>query len=174
MFRVMFSTLLCSLFTQEARAEVVDHLLSVVGESLVTQSDLEFEQSFAPRDRSPVPAFEDPGANLLLRLEDYRRLRALAADLVVFRPDAAQVDARLRAFQDAFADEADYQLFLTRWGLDERGLREQIYARLVVERYVERNLGLPEPGEDPTAWIARYEAWMEPRRAANPALRLGP
>lgn len=174
MFLVMIASWLLLLTPPEARAEVADRLISVVGEGLVTQSDLDFERAFAPLDHSPVPAFEAPDADPLQRLEDYRRLRQLAGDLLVFRPPPDAVDARVQAVRDAFLDEARYRAFLTRWGLDEAGLREQVYARLVVERYVERNLGVPAPGDRPEDWVTRYEAWMAPRRAAQPALRVGP
>ncbi|MCB9760456.1 MAG: hypothetical protein H6739_11510 [Alphaproteobacteria bacterium] len=157
------------------RAEVADRIVSVVGETVVTESDLGFEEAFAEHDVSPLPPFERADADLLQRLEDYRILRTLAADVDVFRPPPGAVDARLEAFKESWSRRADYEAFLERWGMDEARLREAIYARLVIERYVARNLGLtPDDLTRPDEVIERYEAFMQRRRPLVPERRLDP
>lgn len=156
-----------------ARAEVVDRVLEVVGDRAITETDLGFEIELSARDVSPLPPFEDPGGDPMRRLEDARILRLLAGDIATFQPSAAEVDARLAALRGTFPDEQGYEAFVVRWVDDEAGLREQIYGRMVAERYALRALGAVELVEDPSAWTARYEAWMAPRRAAVPVRVVG-
>lgn len=157
-----------------AQAEVIDRVVSVVDERIITASDLGFERDFAEHDVSPLPFFEQ-SQDTLQRLEDYRVLRAQAADVEAFQPKADQVEARLEAFKTSWALRRDYEAFLQRWGMDEEGLREQLYARMVAERFVIRNLGLTaEDLVNPAAAAARYEAWMAPRREAVAIRRVAP
>lgn len=159
-----------------AAQEVVDEVLSVVGNQVVTLSDVQFERVLAAHDRSPLPMFDGPDADLQARLEDLRILRELAGDVDVFQPDAQDVDARLAAFKLSWTRRADYEQFLRRWGVDEAGLRGQLYARMVVERYVERNLGLSSRSDasDPAQQTAIYEAWMNERRVEQTLRRVPP
>ncbi|MCB9745251.1 MAG: hypothetical protein H6741_12295 [Alphaproteobacteria bacterium] len=162
------------LLTWPAQAEVIDRVVSVVDDRVVTASDLGFEQEFAVHDRSPLPFYE-LGQDALTRVEDYRILRAQAADVEAFQPRAEEVELRLEAFRTSWARQKDYEAFLLRWGMDEERLREQLYARMVVERFVTRNLGLTaEDLAQPERAIARYEAWMAPRRAAVAVRRVPP
>lgn len=156
-----------------ARAEVVDRVIEVVGDRAITETDLGFEIQLSARDVSPLPPFEDPGGDPMTRLEDARILRLLAGDVATFQPSAAEVDARLAALRATFPDEQGYEDFVLRWVDDEAGLREQIYGRMVAERYALRALGAVELLENPEAWTARYEAWMTPRRAAVPVRVVG-
>lgn len=156
-----------------AGAEVVDRVIEVVGDRAITETDLGFEIELSARDVSPLPPFEDPGGDPMRRLEDARILRLLAGDVATFQPSAAEVDARLAALRATFPDEQGYEDFVQRWVDDEAGLREQIYGRMVAERYALRALGAVALLENPEAWTARYEAWMTPRRAAVPVRVVG-
>lgn len=151
-----------------ASAETVDALLSLVGEGTVTSSDVAFEEAFAAHDVSGLPPLEDV-EDWMLVVEDYRRLRALAGDLRLFRPQPAAVDARLAAFRDSFESRREYRAFLLRWQLDEDALREHIYARMVVEAYIRRALG---DVSDPVAWDEAWDAWIVTQRESVPARRL--
>ena len=151
-----------------AYAETVDALLSVVGTRVVTQSDVDFERAFSEHDVSPLPPLEEVEDWLLL-VEDTRRLRAMAGDLRLFKPSPEAVDARVAAFRDSFESREDYRAWLAAWQLDEEDLREHVYGRMVVERYVHRALG---EVQDPVAWEAAWSAWIATQREALPAQRL--
>jgi hypothetical protein len=68
-----------------ARGEIVDAVLHVVGDRIVTQSDVTFEADFDPHDRSPLIALEDPDYPLETRLVDFAILRELAGDIEIYR-----------------------------------------------------------------------------------------
>lgn len=156
------------------RAERIDAIVSVVGDRVVTLSDIGFEETFSAHDRSPVLPFAAGALDPLQRLEDYRILRALAGDVAVFQPADAAVTARMEDFRASWSLRRDYELFLARWGMGEDDLRDQIYGRMVVEQYVLRNLGAEVMvGADPARAMDRYEAWMARRRADTPARRVG-
>lgn len=145
-----------------AQAEVVDRIVSVVGQDVVTQSDVEFELALAERDASPIPVFE--AGEVLARVEDYQILRRLASSVRLFQPDPSEVEERLRAFAESFALRADYADFLRRWGLDGYGLRGELAMRMLCERYVQRNVGLALRDPTPWTWREAYEEFMVPLR----------
>ena len=149
-----------------AHAEVVDRIVSVVGQDVVTRSDVEFEIALAERDESPVPVFEvgEP----LAQVEDYQVLRRAAGSARLFQPEPAAVRERLRSFSETFVLRADYANFLLRWGLDGYGLREELAMRMLCERYVQRNVGMSLRDPTPWSWRQAYEDFMAPlRRAAG-------
>lgn len=156
-----------------ARAERIDAIVSVVGGRVVTLSDIGFEEGFSEHDSTRVLPFAPGAMETLQRLEDYRILRGLAADVELFQPDESAVSERMEAFRARWSLRRDYDLFLARWGMSEEDLRDQLYSRMVVELYVLRNLG-PEVavGADPVRALARYEAWIARRRAETPARRV--
>ena len=59
-------------------AEVVDAVLRVVGDRIVTRSDVAFEQDLDPRDQSPIATLEDPAYAYEQRVVDFAILRQLA------------------------------------------------------------------------------------------------
>ncbi len=156
------------LYTATARAEVVDRLVALVEDDVITLSDVGFEEALAARDISPEAPFEvarDP----LERLEAYRILRQLAGDVSLFQPAASEVDARLAALHATFPDNAAYRAFLARWGLTEESLRAQLRSRMVAEIYVHRRVGLAvltESGPDEAQYLKRYDKWMIERAEA--------
>jgi len=148
-----------------AAAEVVDGVLHVVGERIVTRSDVAFEADFDPHDLSPLPPLEDPGYPLERRLIDYAILRQLAGDIEIYKPSSTEVRARWERFRAGWPSADDYPAFLTRWGLDDEQLLGFLYSRLVVERYVARNAAQAAAGlaqEDITPEV--YQGWMKALR----------
>ncbi|MES2642536.1 MAG: hypothetical protein V4850_23835 [Myxococcota bacterium] len=149
-----------------ASAEVVDGILHVVGDRIVTRSDLAFEADFDSRDASPLAPLEDPVYLLEQRLVDFAILRDLAGDIEIYKPPAAEVRARWERFRDGWPHPEDHVAFLTRWGLDDEQLLGFLYSRLVVERYAARNAGQAAAvldRDDITPPI--YQAWMAGLRA---------
>jgi hypothetical protein len=129
------------LFTGSASAEVVDRILHMVGDRLITTSDLAFEAEFVQVDISPVPPLNDPGYALEQRLIDYAILRPRAGDTAVFKPSAQEVRARLEVIQERQGG-VGHEEFLKRWGLDDELLQGFLFSRMVVERFIHRSVGL--------------------------------
>jgi hypothetical protein len=149
-----------------ARGEIVDAVLHVVGDRIVTQSDVTFEADFDPHDRSPLIALEDPDYSLETRLVDFAILRELAGDIEIYRPSSSEVRARGERFRSGWARAEDHPAFLARWALDEDQLLGFFYSRLVVERYVARNAAQAASigvKEEITPEV--YQAWMATLRA---------
>ncbi|MDP2304598.1 MAG: hypothetical protein Q8P18_01055 [Pseudomonadota bacterium] len=149
-----------------ASAEVVDGILHVVGERIVTRSDVAFEADFDHRDASPLAPLEDEGYPLEQRLVDFAILRELAGDIEIYKPQPAEVRARGERFRAGWPHPEDHVAFLARWGLDDQRLLGFLYSRLVVERYVARNAGQAAAVLDRDELTAGvYQAWMADLRA---------
>ena len=163
--------LLASLLSLFAHAELVDRIVSVVGDEVVTLTELERERELAERDVSPTPPFEDQD-DILLLYEDYRVILAQLADSSFYRPERRALDARLAAFRASFVPTSEYLDFKERWGASEATLETLFQNRMVAEAYVAREVGLrvkQGPGEPEALWRQRYleayEGFMEPLRA---------
>ncbi len=144
-----------------ARAEVVDRILHVAGGRIITTSDVDFEREFDAHDRSPIPALEDPAYPIEARLIDYALVRELAGDVETFKPSAADVQDRWQRFRDDWAVAEDHVAFLQKWGMSDEVLQGLIYSRLVVERYIARNIGVATiSGDTNAASTERYAPWV--------------
>lgn len=152
-----------------AHAELVDRILYVVGDRIVTTSDLAFEQDFDRHDQSPIPPMENPVYPLEQRLIDYAILRARAGDISVFKPSAGELRERFEAFRASFPSPDDYHAFLSRWGLDEDHFQAFLYSRMVVEHYVYRTVGLAvqQTHGGPDGWTPLYLLMTEELRATT-------
>lgn len=149
------------LLVATSSAEVVDSILHVVGDRIVTQSDLAFEADFDERDVSPLPPLEDPSYAHEQRLIDFAILRELAGDIEIYKPPTADVRARWERFRDGWPHPQDHVAFLTRWGLDDEQLLGFLYSRLVVERYAARNAGQAAAVLDRGDLTPEvYQSWM--------------
>ncbi len=150
-----------------AWATVTDRILFVVGERLVTVSDREFERELARVDPGMPPPFSDPGYDLEQRLVDMAILRALAGDSAVYQPRPADLRARWERVRDAWPGLDEYNAFLNRWGVDDERLQAMLYSRMVVEKYVYRNVGLAvgAAGGGDEDYRAAYQAWMGDQRS---------
>ena len=151
-------------------AEAVDRVVSVVGERLVTQSDLDLEAALVGLDESIIPPLAQE-SDLLRRLEDYRLIRSLAGELPIYVPPHRDLDARLVAIQSRFDSGNAYLAFLARWGMAESDLRNFLRSRMVVENFVHRAVGLtvqadfePQDPEYNQRYREAYEIWIEPLR----------
>jgi hypothetical protein len=147
------------LLLAHAHAEVVDRILHVVGERIVTASDVAFEAALDPHDESPIRLLERPEYAYEDRLVDYAVLRELAGDVEVFRPAGTEVRARWETFRDRWAHREDRDAFLARWGLDDERMQGFLYSRMVVEKYIARNiLTTRREDEDP---LTRYRTALD-------------
>lgn len=132
--------LLALLLPAPAMAEVVDRVVYVVEDQLVLQSDIALDEAVTPLDASPSPFWSRPGVTAEDRAVDAAILRALARDVALYQPSDDEVRERTEAIRARFADRGTWRHFLDGWGLDERGFRSVLRRRLVVERFLARNL----------------------------------
>jgi hypothetical protein len=140
---------------------LIDRIVAVVGDRLVLASEVAFEQEVARRNVYMLDALAPRRTNAREWLVDMAIVRGLAGDVRVYEPSASDVaDARQR-LQESFADPADYQRFLARFGVTVRRLDSLIFSRLVAERYIQRNVGL---GVSDAELAERYGAWIADRR----------
>ena len=144
---MLFALLLWTL----ARAAVYDRVVAQVDQQLVLASDVALDSALQPYDRSGLPfwsAAHDP----LDRQIAGAAIRVAAGDISVYQPSNDEVVARLEALHAAFPTSSAWDNFLRLHGLDEASLRAVVRRRLIVERYLRRNV-LADP-EDGPAWLA--------------------
>ena len=148
---------------------LIDRVEVVIGDRIVTSSDVRLEAELARRLPSPVEALRrqetrDPRAAVIERTI----IRGLAAQASIYQPTAAEVVARLLALKRTFPDTDAYEAFLDRHGLTEEALSSRLYGRLVVERYVHRNIDLASQAarEGVADYYRRYEEWIDTQRAS--------
>lgn len=136
------------LLTLSARAEVIDRVVAIVEEQLITASDVALEADLARLDGSPVPFWSREHGEALHRLIDAAVIREIARDVALYRPTDEQIGARVTALRERFPDRASWQDFLTGRGLDEDALRAVMERRMVVEAYLLRNIAVAPSDED--------------------------
>ncbi len=136
--------------------------MASVGEQLVTDSEARLEAVISALDASPSPFWDRDGRPPLDRLIDAAVVRELAGDVALYQPAGDALAARLEAVRSLFPDRSAWERFLDSWGLDEDGLRTLIVRRMVVERYLARNVQVP--ADDRAAWWDAYEAVMSQQR----------
>jgi hypothetical protein len=152
--------------THVAHAEEADAVLYVVGSRVVTRFDVALDEELRAHDRSPVPMrAEAPPMERALAIAVLRE-RAGAAD--IYAPRSAEVRTRAERVRASFG--ADWDRFLGEWGLDQNRLESLLFSRMVVERYVLRNLAVrPDDPEAPAA----FDGWMAQQRAEVRVIRVG-
>jgi hypothetical protein len=162
---------------QAPGAVLADRVVSVLGESIVTATEVGFEEALHPHVESHIPPLANPDMKALQRLEDMRMLLLLAGDVPLYAPDRTQLDARLAAVRSTWDGEKAYLAFLARWGMTEGDLRSHLRNRMVVESYIHRNVGLSLEWESgqvgwATVYITAYETWITPRRSETRVRRI--
>lgn len=146
---------------------VMDRIVAVVGDRLITASDIALEVELNARDPSPERATARRNADPLRALIDAAVVRGLAGQVPLYQPSPAELRVRLAALRATWEDPADYERFLVRFGLTEDALSGLLFSRVIVERYVHRNVSLASEmrGLDPGAAEQEYEArvlsWRE-------------
>ncbi len=140
---------------------LVDRIVSVVGERLVLSSEVALEREIAARNVYTLPSLAERRKDAPRWLVDMAIVRALAGDVRVYEPTREEVADALERFASTFADAATYRRFLDGIGVSQERLQSLLTTRLVVERYIQRNIGLGVPDEE---LAARYEEWIGERR----------
>ncbi len=171
--------LLCLAGSGRAAAQGLVHLdraVAVVGEQVVTASDVQLAWVLAGHDPGTLAVLAAPdSADAAERWWVQQvMIRQLAADVAVYQPGAAEVRTRVQTLRDALGDDPAWSALQVRLGLDRAGLEAWVRNRLVVERFVLRNIGaLGRRGEvgdvDPDRyadWLARIQGSLSVRRIA--------
>ena len=152
--------LLLLALTTPALGERIDRVVAVVGERVVTEGDIAFEEALGGREGCPVPVLCDPARPVLEHLVDMAVVRGLAGEAATYRPPTADVELRVLEVRDAFSPPSAWLAFLERFGLTEDALAGLLYSRMVVERFVQRNIVLPTLAKGGDEEACRF-AWNE-------------
>jgi peptidyl-prolyl cis-trans isomerase SurA len=132
---------LCSLFAATVRAELIDRVVASVNNDVVTLSELQQAVAFNAalggkgNGRQLERETREGLINGRLLLQEAYRLKFAEAS----EQDIAAEVGRLR--QRLGSDDA-YQAFLDRTGLTEERLGRMLGDRLLIERFVEKKIGL--------------------------------
>jgi len=155
----------------------IDRVISVVGDAIVTESDLRLEQELLRHDTVSCPAMGPPQTNVLGLIEERRVLHRLAAERTLYVPARKAVSERLDLLSQNLGPE--FEDFKKRWGLTAKGLETLIRDRMVEEAYVEANLGRTLRAEQTSEgqdWEKRYRQayrpWIDSRKGNVPIRRL--
>ncbi len=143
---------------------VIDRVAVVVDGQVITASDLRLSIAIDGRDPSPLPMLKGPAHDPLQRLIDRTILRSLAGKVPVYQPDDADVRSRVDALRSTWDSLSEFRSFLLVHGLDEDRLHRRMTDRMVVERYIRRNLTPPAPSKEAPS-LAQYTDWMAGLRA---------
>lgn len=153
------SLLLALVCSTLAHGQVVDRIVAVIDDKLVLASEVALESALAPRDASPVPFWRANSSSPDDRLVAAALIQRAAGDLALYQPDDIAVRARLDALRLGFDDIDAWRAFLQRHGLDEDGLLVMLRRRLVVERYLTRNIVASTDNEE--VWLASMATLLD-------------
>ena len=159
--------LVLNLHAAEPTPVLIDRVVVVVDNRIVTASDISLEEDLSIRAPSPVLA-------LALRtpqdvLIDRALIRGLANEVSVYQPSQVDVRQRLTALRATFTGPEDWRLFLQRHGMSEDDLAGRLFSQMVVERYVRRNIELASQAnrESREEYLAKYNEWITAHRAVS-------
>lgn len=141
-----------------ARAEVIDRVVAVVDGQPILDSEVRLEEWMTGLDPASVPFLRDVPRDPLQHAIDAALIRRAASDVALYEPPRDAVRERLERIRLRFDDREEWSAFLAEWGLDEARLEAVVRRRMVVERYLARNL-VADPA-DGGAWRAECEALL--------------
>jgi flagellar biosynthesis regulator FlaF len=133
---------------------LVDRIVASVDRELVLASEIVLGRELAALDPGPTP-FWSRAIDPMEQRVDATVLRIAASDIALYQPSTADVQARLETVRAAFVDRATWEAFLGRHGLDEGALSQELRRRMVVERFLLRNLTAPV--DDRAAWFGQVD-----------------
>ena len=156
--------------SEPSAATVVDRAVVLVGEAVVTQSDILLHAAMTVHDPSFLPILQSTIDESERDIIDATIVRQTAGRVPVYQPTRDQVDIRMTRFMDQWPTKNAYRLFMDTHGLTEDRIRVLLRRRAVVERVVVRALGTPK--EDLAGWTERFDAWMTSTRASARVRRI--
>jgi hypothetical protein len=147
----------------------IDRVISVVGEAIVTASDLRIEQDLLRFDAISCPPLAAPQTDVLGLLEERRILHRLAEGRTLYAPTKLEISNRIKLLTEAMGPE--FNDFQNRWGLRTVQLETLMRDRIMEESYVDANLGralqaeqLSDPSEREIRYRQAYRSWINARK----------
>jgi hypothetical protein len=129
-----------------ARAQVIDRILAVVDNSLVTQSDVVAAMRLGLE--TPAPA-ADPVAAVVDRLIERQLTLSEVDRYAPPEPSAADINLRVEKMRLSFPSTAAFEAVLNETGLDEAQLRRHVRDDLRIAAYLQQRFGSPvQPSEE--------------------------
>ena len=155
--------LLSLLLLAVSLAAPLDRVEVVVEDELVMTSDLHLDVLLQELDTPSGPYWARTPADPMQRLADAALIRHIASDLAIYQPHADDVQARLdQLVVEHFATRGAWDAFLESKSLTDADVRLMLRRRMVVERYLSRNLHTSPAETD--AWWAACDALIERER----------
>ena len=145
-----------------AWAATLDRVVAVVETELVMDSEVRLETELARIDRSPIPFWDADRATPQERLVQGAILRVAAERVALYQPSDEDVQARRERMRATFSNRQTWTTFLTQHGLEETSLGETLRRRMVVERYLGRNLQAPL--DQPVPWQVACDQMVDQLR----------
>lgn len=145
-----FALLVLLLSGTPAHADLLDRVVAVVEDQLVLASEVQLEQELAELDTEALPFWKTAKRQALDRLVDAAVVRLAASNVALYQPSDEDIRLRREAVRAQFEDRREWTDFLERHGLSEESLGIVLRRRMVVERYLSRNI--LESTEDRGAW----------------------
>lgn len=129
------------------RAEVIDRILAVVDDDILTLSDARAVLRF---ELVPPDVSEDPVAAVMQRLIDRRLMLKDVERYETFEPPASAVEARLAAIQSRFKDAPGLEIALNQTAWTREDLRRFILDTLRIDAYLQQRFAtaLLEPSPE--------------------------
>ncbi|QRK05800.1 hypothetical protein JQX13_37515 [Archangium violaceum] len=130
-----------------SQGRIIDRVVAVIGNQVLTLSELEFETRVALVQRGGVRAAEASLDEQTLRgaleLAINQRLLVAGADrLQAFPAERSEVDARLKIFRERFEDEPSLLAFLARHDADLEQLTAVLERGVRAERILDSRIRL--------------------------------
>jgi peptidyl-prolyl cis-trans isomerase SurA len=132
---------LCSLFAATARAELIDRVVASVNNDVITLSELRQAVAFNAalggkgNGRQLERETQEGLINGKLLLQEAYRLKFA-------EPAEQDIAAEVDKLRQRLGSEGAYRAFLERTGLTEESLGRMLGDRLLIERFVEKKIGL--------------------------------
>lgn len=146
----------------EPAAKVVERAVALVGDSVITSTDVKLHTALRALDPSFIPVLSSEQGPAEEQVISSTIIRQMAGQVPVYQPKPGQVQSRLERFKEQWSSDRDYANFLAIHGLTERRLEAVLKRRATIERVVIRALGAPK--DNPTQWAERFEEWMRVER----------
>jgi hypothetical protein len=159
--------LLAALAAWTGRAEIVDRMVAVAGNRVITWSDLEREaryQAFLANEAPPGPeelARAEVRNQILTRLIDQRLLEQDRDMLPFIPPDGSETDQKLDELRQRYPSPQAYQQALARARLSEAELLARVERETNLMAFVDRRLR-PQVRFDPLETELYYHETFEP------------
>jgi hypothetical protein len=148
------------------RAQVIDRILAIVDQQLITLSDVRAVVRLRLLD---IAGAADPTGAALDRMID-RRLMLVEVDRYLPpEPTAAAIDARLAKVQEPFGDDAAFQKVLTPLGMSRDDVRRFVRDDLRIEAYLQQRFSGAVQAADRERLI---RDWLEGLRRRGNVKRL--